>query len=103
MTADVNNEPPPEKKADDVGNTGGAVPSVVNFHDESEENNDGTATLDTTTFATVDSAAMENNEIWYFGYGPIAHPQVRARRGASTSHHQGAVIRDHRLTFAFGK
>ena len=66
MTASNSDDPPSEHKDDDVGNKGGAVPSIVNFHEDSEENTDGTATLDTATFASVDSVAMENNEIWYF-------------------------------------
>uniref|UniRef100_A0A7S2VG95 gamma-glutamylcyclotransferase n=1 Tax=Entomoneis paludosa TaxID=265537 RepID=A0A7S2VG95_9STRA len=52
-----------------------------------------------------DEATLEmtpDEDIWYFGFGPIVHEQVRQRRGVSTTHCQAAVLRDHRLTFAFG-
>ena len=37
-----------------------------------------------------------------FTYGPMVHPTVRDRRGVSTVEEQAAVLREHRLTFAFG-
>uniref|UniRef100_A0A6U3BJA8 gamma-glutamylcyclotransferase n=1 Tax=Entomoneis paludosa TaxID=265537 RepID=A0A6U3BJA8_9STRA len=48
------------------------------------------------------SPEEEDGEVWYFGFGPIVHPQVRQRRGLKTSDCQAAVLQDHRLTFAFG-
>ncbi|CAB9513595.1 expressed unknown protein [Seminavis robusta] len=44
----------------------------------------------------------DDGPIWYFGYGPIVHPSVRQRRGIRVTDEQPAVLRDHRLTFAFG-
>mmetsp|Transcript_14963 Transcript_14963/g.19589 ORF Transcript_14963/g.19589 Transcript_14963/m.19589 type:complete len:456 (-) Transcript_14963:205-1572(-) len=52
--------------------------------------------------ANADAAESTPGEIWYFGYGPICHSQVRMRRGIGTSNEQAAILNDHRLSFAFG-
>ena len=58
---------------------------------------------DSHTGSSSDNDEIDMNEpIWYFGYGPMVHPTVRQRRGVQVSHAQAAVLRDHRLTFAFG-
>mmetsp|Transcript_27770 Transcript_27770/g.76439 ORF Transcript_27770/g.76439 Transcript_27770/m.76439 type:complete len:334 (-) Transcript_27770:534-1535(-) len=44
----------------------------------------------------------DDEDVWYFGFGPIVHPQVRQRRGIFTTEQRPAVLRDHRLTFALG-
>ena len=48
------------------------------------------------------SDVSSNGDIWYFGYGPVVHPDVRQRRDVRVSEEQPALLPDHRLTFAFG-
>ena len=43
-----------------------------------------------------------NGGTYYFGYGPMVHPIVRHRRGIEVVEEQPAILRNHRLTFAFG-
>mmetsp|Transcript_15715 Transcript_15715/g.34403 ORF Transcript_15715/g.34403 Transcript_15715/m.34403 type:complete len:346 (-) Transcript_15715:158-1195(-) len=44
----------------------------------------------------------DDGDIWYFGVGPIVHPQVRMRREIETEMEQPAVLDDHMLTFVYG-
>jgi hypothetical protein len=44
----------------------------------------------------------QQESIYYFGYGPMIHPTVRYRRGVQVLDEQPAILRNHRLTFAFG-
>lgn len=39
---------------------------------------------------------------YYFGYGPMVHPTVRHRRGIEVVEAKPAILRNHRLTFAYG-
>ena len=61
-----------------------------------------TASADESHSAAPSSSCAEPPDIYYFGYGPIVNAAVRERRGVQTSHHQAALLPEHRLTFAYG-
>lgn len=46
---------------------------------------------------------LKEGGVWYFGYGPIVHPDVRERRKVKIAGElQAAVLPDHQLTFCYG-